>query len=128
MKNKISIFLIMLISTMFSSKAQNYFDVSVVNNTSCTIDVEVEASPGVFLFTASVPGGGGTTSATCVSGIPANIRFLEGANFMVMPPNGGNQNCGGGSSVCGGSCFPTANFFTSYSLVVPACGGTKYNL
>lgn len=115
-------------STIFSSKAQNYFDVSVVNNTSCTIDVEVEASPGVFLFTASVPGGGGTANASCVPGTPANIRFLDGVNFMVLPPNAGNQSCGGGSSNCGGSCFPTASFFTSYSLVGPGCGGTLYNL
>lgn len=99
--------------------SQIAFDISITNNTSNNITVDVIGSPGVVLLSVVVNAFSSYT-ANCLSGQPLNLEFRDvNTCFYQIPVNQP-------SIIPGGTClFNTSTFYSSQNTIpVPlSCNG-----
>ena len=110
------IFLFISSSQLFS---QNFYTITITNNTNCEIDIDIYGDGGVYLAT-HIATRNTTSTYVCQAGKPGNIVFLGCSGFQI-PINQVPIQVSGGCCLNGE--FVESNMNTTAATVPGTCNG-----
>lgn len=87
----------------FTAKSQDYYNITITNNSTCDLNVQVLGPGGIILATYLVTAGS-TSSPTCQTGQPVSFAVYPpgspGCN-IIFPPQALSVSCNPSGNCCG---------------------------